>query len=70
MKTVIQVEEFKADQCPASIRSAIGFHSGIYGIQIDVAHKTISVDHTDEISENELSTIIGNALKNTSTCQK
>lgn len=54
MRTEINVKSIQCAGCARAIGKEIGIIPGVYGIQVDIAHKRISVDHTDEISRTEL----------------
>ncbi len=71
MRTAVKLHSLRADQCPASIRQAIGIQAGVYGIHIDMAGKTGVVDHTDEISPEGLTRLIREAVSGISVgCAK
>lgn len=54
MKTIIKVENIRCSGCFRSIGKEIGIIAGVYGVNVDIANKTISVDHTEEVSKDEL----------------
>lgn len=54
MKTEIKVKNIQCTGCSRSIGKEIGIISGVYGISVDIANKTISVDHTEETNREEL----------------
>lgn len=54
MKTIIKVNKIHCVGCSRAIGDEIGIIPGVYGVNVDIANKTISVDHTDEVTESEL----------------
>lgn len=54
MKTEIKVKNIQCVGCARAIGKEIGIIPGVYGINVDIANKMISVDHTEEISLAEL----------------
>jgi copper chaperone CopZ len=62
MKTEVKLRALRTDQCPASIRQAIGIQPGVYGVQVDMVGKVVTVDHTDEISSDRLVCLIQDAV--------
>lgn len=54
MKTIIKVKDIHCVACSRAIGDEIGVIQGVYGINVDLVNKTISVDHTEEITESEL----------------
>ncbi len=58
MKTIIKVKNIHCTGCSRAIGKEIGIIPGVYGINVDLANKTISVDHTEEVTENKLTKIL------------
>lgn len=58
MRTTIKVKNIHCTGCSRAIGKEIGIIPGVYGINVDLANKTISVDHTEEVTENKLATIL------------
>lgn len=58
MKTVLKVKNIHCSGCARTIGKDIGIIPGVYGINVDLANKTISVDHTEEVTENKLAEIL------------
>lgn len=54
MKTEIKVKNIQCTGCARSIGKEIGIVPGVYGINVDIANKTISVDHTEEVNKKDL----------------
>lgn len=58
MRTIIKVSNVHCTGCSRTIGREIGVIPGVYGLNVDIANKTILVDHTEEVSEEELITIL------------
>lgn len=54
MKTIINAEKIQCSSCAQSIGKEIGIIPGVYGVNVDIANKVITIDHTEEITEKEL----------------
>lgn len=54
MKTEIKVRNIQCTGCARAIGKDLGIIPGVYGINVDIANKMISVDHTEEITRKEL----------------
>jgi len=50
MKTTVRVENARCDRCSNAVHKDIGTLNGIFGVSIDIANGTVTVDHTDEVS--------------------
>lgn len=54
MKTEIKVQNIQCAGCSRAIGHEIGVIQGVYGINVDIASKMISVDHTEEITRKDI----------------
>lgn len=54
MKTEFKVKNITCTGCARSIGKDIGIIPGVYGLNVDIANNSISVDHTEEITPEEL----------------
>ncbi len=54
MKTEIKVKNIQCAGCARAIGKGIGVIPGVYGVNVDIANKVISVDHTEEITKDVL----------------
>ncbi len=54
MKTTIKLESANRGCCFNSTHKEIGELTGIFGVNINTANNTITVDHTDEVSKEEI----------------
>ena len=54
MKTEIKVENIQCSGCSRAIGKDIGVIPGVYGVNVDIANKKISIDHTEEVNSEDL----------------
>ena len=54
MKTTIKLENVNRGCCFSSTFKEIGVLIGVFGVSIDSANSTITIDHTDELSRERL----------------
>ena len=54
MKTTIKVENIRCGGCSNSIHKALASVTGIFGVEVDIANSTITVEHTDEVSRKQI----------------
>jgi copper chaperone len=48
--TILSVPEISCDHCRASIEGAIGPLDGVDDVEVDVAAKTVRIDHDDDLA--------------------
>lgn len=54
MKTILKMREITCTGCARSMGKEVGIIPGVYGVNIDIVNKIISVEHTEEVSKEEL----------------
>ena len=54
MKTTIKLTNANRGCCFNSTYKEIGELTGVFGVNIDTANNTITVDHTDEVTKEEI----------------
>lgn len=54
MTTTIRLENANRGCCFNSTHKEIGELTGVFGVNIDTANNTITIEHTDEVSREEI----------------
>lgn len=54
MKTTLRIKNCYECGCRNSVHKTLSRIRGIYGVRVDPDRREITIEHTDEISENEL----------------
>lgn len=54
MKTTIQVENIRCGGCSNSIHKALAGLKGAFGVEVDIPGGKITVDHTDELTREDI----------------
>jgi copper chaperone len=57
-KTVLTVPDIVCGGCAGSIKNALGNTEGVKGIEVDVAGKTVSVEHSETISREKIEAVL------------
>lgn len=54
MRTDIKITDIQCSCCPRTVGQDIGIIPGVYGVTVDYANKTISVEHTEEVDRQQI----------------
>lgn len=54
MKTTIIVDNIRCGGCSNSIHKSLASLTGVFGVEVNIPKSTITVDHTDEVSREDI----------------
>lgn len=61
MKTTVEIESIACSACINSILKAVSRIRGVFGTQADTAGRAITIEHTDEVSRQEIEQVLRQA---------